>query len=288
LAIIFAVLSATCFGLALVTGRVGLRLADPRTGAAISIPSATILFIIAAPFAPGIAGLNLHAALLFAAVGLVFPAVVTILTFRSNELLGPTITSAVSGTAPLFALLGAALLLGERIPPQAALSAAGVIAGVALLSWKPGATLRMVLFDWRLMVPIAGAMVRGFSQVGAKEALHLWPSPFAAGFIGYVVSSAVVIVARQYQRSTRSRLTAKGIAWFATTGVLNGGAVLLLYAALAIAPVWKVTPIVASYPLITGVVSAVFLRDERLSLQVVTGAGMTVAAVVFLVSLGGG
>jgi drug/metabolite transporter (DMT)-like permease len=118
--------------------------------------------------------------------------------------------------------------------------------------------------------------------------LHLWPSPFAASFIGYVVSSAVVIVARQYQRSARSRLTAKGIAWFAATGVLNGGAVLLLYAALAIAPVWKVTPIVASYPLITGVVSAVFLRDERLSLQVVTGAGMTVAAIVFLVSLGSG
>jgi drug/metabolite transporter (DMT)-like permease len=52
---------------------------------------------------------------------------------------------------------------------------------------------------------------------------------------------------------------------------------------LAIAPVWIVTPIVASYPLVTGVVSALFLRDEKLSLQVVAGAGLTVAAVVLLV-----
>lgn len=283
MAIIFAVLSATCFGLALVTGRVGLRIIDPRSGAAISIPTAAILFVVAAPFVPGIAGIRLEAALLFAAIGLVFPAVVTILTFRSNELLGPTITSAISGTAPLFALLGAALLLDERIPPRAALSAAGVIAGVALLSWKTGVALRTRLFDWRLMVPIAGAAVRGFSQVGAKEALHLWSSPFAAGLIGYLVSSVVVIAARQQQGAARSRLTAKGLAWFSVTGALNGGAVLLMYAALAIAPVWTVTPIVASYPLITGVISAVFLRDEKLSLQVLTGAGMTVAAIVFLV-----
>jgi drug/metabolite transporter (DMT)-like permease len=287
LAIIFAVLSATCFGLALVTGRVGLRIVDPRSGAAISIPTAAILFVIAAPFVSGIAGIPLEAALFFAAVGLVFPAVVTILTFRSNELLGPTITGAVSGTAPLFALIGAALLLGERIPPQAALSAVGVIAGVALLSWKKGTALRVTLFDWRLMVPIAGAAVRGFSQVGAKEALHHWSSPFAAGLIGYLVSSVVVIAARQQQGTTRSRLTAKGIAWFSATGALNGGAVLLLYAALAIAPVWTVTPIVASYPLITGVASAVLLRDEEFSPQVFAGAGLTVAAIVFLVGSSG-
>jgi uncharacterized membrane protein len=122
----FAVLSATCFGLALVTRRVGLRWLDPRSAASISIPSATVLLLIAAPFSLGAAGFDLRAALLFAAIGLAFPAVVTLLTFRANELLGPTITGAVSGTAPLFALAGAGLLLGKHAPARAAISAAGI------------------------------------------------------------------------------------------------------------------------------------------------------------------
>jgi drug/metabolite transporter (DMT)-like permease len=256
---------------------------DPRSGAAISIPSAAILFVAAAPLAFRSADFDLRGAVMFAAVGLVFPAVVTILTFRSNELVGPTVTGAVSGTAPLFALLAAGLVLGERIPPQAAGSAAGVLAGVALLSWKKEAALRTPIFDWRLLVPIAGAMVRGFSQVGAREALHFWPSPFAAGLIGYAVSSAVVIAARRHHRPASARLTGKGIAWFSGTGILNGGAVLLMYSALTTAPVWEVAPIVASYPLITAIVSALFLPHERLSLRVVAGAGVTVAAVIYLV-----
>lgn len=136
MAISFAILSSLCFGIAHVTGRVGLRMLDARSGAAISIPTATLLFIAAAPVALDLAGFSIRAALLFAAIGLFFPALVTILTFRSNRLLGPTVTSAVSGTAPLFALLAAGILLRERVPPQAAVSALGVVIGVALLSWK--------------------------------------------------------------------------------------------------------------------------------------------------------
>ena len=117
-ALALAILSSLCFGVALVSGRIGLRTLDARSGAAISIPTATVLFLIASPFAFDAAGFTVLAALIFAAVGLFFPGLVTILTFRSNEQLGPTITGAVSGTAPLFALIAAGLLLGEQVPPR--------------------------------------------------------------------------------------------------------------------------------------------------------------------------
>jgi drug/metabolite transporter (DMT)-like permease len=282
LAIGFAILSSLCFGTALVTGRVGLRLLDARSGAAISVPTATLLFIIAAPFALDFDGFDLRAVLLFAAVGLFFPAIVTIVTFRSNELLGPTITSAVSVTSPLFALLAAALLLGERVPAQAATSAAGVMVGIALLSWKKG-TERRGFAGWSLLWPVAGAVVRGLAQVGAKAGLLVWANPFAASLIGYVVSSATVVGAERLGRSPKRRLTGKGIAWFAGTGILNGSAVLLMYAALSIAPVWTVAPIVASYPLITAILGATVLHDEKLSLRAAAGATITVAAIVYLV-----
>lgn len=279
----FAVLSSLCFGIALVTGRVGLRVLDARSGAAISIPIATLLFVVAAPFALDMDGFEVRAVLLFAAVGLFFPAIVTLLTFRSNELLGPTITSAVSGTAPLFALLAAGLLLGERVPAQATVSAAGVVVGVALLSWKNGA-VRKGFVGWSLLWPIAGAVVRGLAQVGAKAGLLVWASPFAASLIGYVMSSATVVGADRLRQSKKQALTRKGIAWFAATGVLNGSAVLLMYAALSMAPVWTVAPIVASYPLITAVLGTAVLHDEKLSLRTAAGATIMVAAIVYLVS----
>lgn len=283
MALVIALLSSVCFAVALVTSRVGLRLLDARTGAAISIPTATVLFILATPFALDTSGLDLRAVVLFAAVGLFFPVSVTLLTFRSNELLGPTVTGAVSGTAPLFALLTASLFLGEQVPPQAAVSALGVVAGVALLSWKKGA-LRSGFIGWALLWPLAGAIVRAFAQTGAKAGLLVWANAFAAGLIGYLVSCTVLICAERLRGSARPPLTRRGIIWFAGTGVLNGGAVLLMYFALSMAPVWVVAPIIASYPLITLIIGAALLHDEKLSLHTATGACITIAAIVYLLT----
>ena len=281
MALAIALLSSVFFAIAMITSRVGLRALDARSGAAISIPTATLLFIVAAPFALDTAGFDLRAVLFFAAVGLFFPVGVTLLTFRANELLGPTVTSAVSGTAPLFALLAASVFLGEQVPAQAAVSAAGVVAGVALLSWKKDA-VRPGFIGWVLLWPLAGAVVRAFAQTGAKAGLLLWSNAFAAGLVGYLVSCTVVIGADRLRRSGRPKLYPRDIAWFAGTGVLNGGAVLLMYFALSMAPVWVVAPIVASYPLLTAILGTAVLHDEKLSLHAALGGCLTIAAIVYL------
>ena len=282
MALVIALLSSVCFAVGMVTSRVGLRTLDARSGAALSIPSATVLFILAAPFALDTTGFDLQAVLFFAAVGLIFPVSVTLLTFRSNELLGPTVTSAVSGTAPLFALLTASLFLGEHVPPQAAVSALGVVAGVALLSWQKGA-VGSSFIGWALLWPLAGAVMRAFAQTGAKAGLLLWSNAFAAGLVGYLVSCAVVICASRFRGVETPKPTRRDIAWFAGTGVLNGGGVLLMYFALSMAPVWVVAPIIASYPLLTAIISAAVLHDEKVTLHAAAGGGLTIAAIVYLI-----
>lgn len=282
MALVFAFLSTLCFALGLVTARVGLRGIDARAGAALSVPTATLLFVLLAPFVLDLQGFDMRAVLLFAAVGLVFPAAVTLLTFRSTALLGPTVTSTVASTAPLFALAAAALVLGEAVPAHAAVSALGVVAGVALLSWE-GKGMRRSFRGRALLWPVAAAVVRGLAQVGAKAGLLLWANPFAASLVGYLMSSATLVTADRAPSGRNVRLTRKDVAWFAGTGVINGLGVLSLYAALARAPVWQVAPIVASTPLVTAILSTAILRDERLSGRVVTGALVTVAAIVHLV-----
>ena len=76
MAMLLAALSALCFGVGMVTGRVGLRTLDPRAGAAISIPTATVLFLAAAPFAIEWSAFNLSTAIIsatiiFALVGMI-------------------------------------------------------------------------------------------------------------------------------------------------------------------------------------------------------------------------
>lgn len=281
MALFLAVLSSLCFGIALVTGRIGLRTLDALSGVAISIPTAMLLFVAFSPFMLDLKGFNLPAVLLFAAVGIFFPAVVTMITFRSNALLGPTVTGAVSGTSPLFALVAVHFFLNEHIPGEAVIASIAVFAGVGVLS-RGRNVARAGFIGWAIFWPVSGALVRGLAQVGAKAGMLLWPSPFVASLIGYSLSSATVISARWFAHSERPKLTKQSFFWFATTGALNGTAVLLMYGALSVAPVSLVAPVVASYPLVTALVGALVLKEEALTLRVTAGAIITVAAIVYL------
>jgi drug/metabolite transporter (DMT)-like permease len=279
--VLLAILGTVCFGAGMISSRLGLRDTDARTGAAISVPTATLLFVASAPFTVDVAAFSTDAALIFAGVGLFYPALVTLITFRSNEVLGPTVTSAISGTTPLFAILAASLLLGEQVPAQAAMAALGVAAGVALLSWRPGLATD-VLQGRALLWPLGGALLRGLAQTGAKAGLLIWANPFAASLIGYLVSSAAVFGTAHARSGGRRRASAAGKRWFIATGIINGAALLLTYGALAQAPVSTVAPIIAAYPLVTVLGSALFLREERLGLRVVCGAIITAGAIAWL------
>ena len=92
LALSFA--SAVCFALALVLTKFGLRTVEPRAGAGISVPATAVLFLVLSPLTVDFAAWHGQAALLFAAVGLVFPIAVTRLTFAANRRIGAGLTGA--------------------------------------------------------------------------------------------------------------------------------------------------------------------------------------------------
>lgn len=280
---LLAALGAVCFACGMITSKLGLRWRDARAGAAISVPTAAALFAAASPFALDLAAFSLEAAALFALVGLFFPALVTLLNFASTHRLGPTVTSTLSATAPVFALAAAALILGESITPRVLLAACGVAAGIALLSWAPGALPARELRLW-LALPLGGALLRALAQTLAKVGLLLWPNPFAAVLIGYLVSSTTVIAIDRLSRQRPAASRRAGVAWFAFTGALNGIGVLAMYAALQAAPVSQVAPIIATYPLITFLLAVLGLREERLTARAAAACALTLAAVVFLVA----
>lgn len=278
-AIVYAVLSATLFGAALVTTHSGLKYLEAAAGARVSIPAATLLFWLLAPFAD-LAGWQLAAIGIFALVGLFFPAAVTLLTFEANRRLGPSVTGAVGSTAPLFAVLGAALFLGEALGVRELSATSLIVLGSVLLSGLQGADTRAQRHG-AMWLPWTAAALRALAQVLSKAGLTLWPNPFAAALLGYTVSSLAVWTATLGQPVTR-KFHRRGAAWFAATGILNGVAVLCLYRALNTGTVILVSPIVATYPLFTLILSAIFLREERMSKTLVGGVALIVTGVIVL------
>jgi len=281
-AILFAFASAAFLGAGVVTAQFGLRTVEPLSAAAISIPSFTLLFLLASPLLLAGEPIVWRALPIFAAIGLVFPAMLTLLTFASNSALGPVVTSTLGNLAPLFAVALAVALLHE---PLHALQFAGLVIAVA------GAVIITIarprdLGDWRtwaLLLPLASALLRGVVPPIVKLGLEIWPSPLWACLIGYVMSSLVVLTVQRIRKgSFVAEASRAGRLWFALTGICNGLSLLTLFAALRNGPITLVAPVAAIYPLITLLLSAMVLRHVRITPRIVAGAVLTVAGVALV------
>jgi drug/metabolite transporter (DMT)-like permease len=283
-AVLLALGSTLGYGAAFALTRVALNWMPPRLGAAFSVPTSTLLFWCLAPFSIDMTKADLGAATLFACVGLFFPAAVTLLNFESSRLLGPNIAGAMSGLAPLFAVLLALILLHETLRPLQLFGLAGIVGGVMLMYRGRRQAFPSWLQSLFFLLPLAAAVIRGGVQPIIKLGLERWPSPLAAVVIGYTVSSAVLIgSALARDRQAAGSINRRGVLWFAAVGLCNGSAVYLTYAALGRGPVTLVAPLIASYPLITLVLSAAFLKEERLTPQLMTAIAVTVAGLIVLI-----
>lgn len=278
-----ALLSAACFGAALIVNHLGLRHATSYVGARISLSTTFVLWCVLAPLLLEPSLWHAGAALIFVIVGLFYPGAVTVLSNESNRLLGPTLTGIISSSTPLFATTLAVLILGEQLTLAIAAGGLTIVSALVLMSWQGSAKAS---FGWRLLLPLSTAVLRGLAQTLSKLGLGLWPSPFAAALIGYTVSGVGIwgiMLARQ-RMGAADRFNRAAVPWFMAAGVLNGCALLFLYHALHIGRVSIVAPLVALYPLFTMLFSAVFLKSEVLTPRLVVGAVLAVAGVAVLVA----
>lgn len=252
-------------------------------GAAISMLASTAAFWVLAPALLSGDSWIPKSGIIFAAVGVLFPAAVTLLTFESNKRMGPTVAGSLGNLAPLFAILAAIVILDERLSPWHVAGVTTIVVGVTVISSRGGGGAPRGWPAWILILPLLAAAIRGGVQPAVKYGLTDWQNPFAAVLIGYTVSSIVVIAAATLRdHRWPQRVSKDGVFWFSSVGLCNGLAVLLLYTALSLGPVVLVSPTVASYPLVTLVLSLILLRTGRPTWRQAIGVAMTVIGVAVL------
>ena len=283
-AILFAFASAAFLGAGVVTSQLGLRTMEPLAGAAISVPAFALLFLLLSPVLLSGEPVVWRGLPIFAAIGLFFPAYLTLLAFASNRALGPVITSTLGNLAPLFSVALAVALLHEPLRPAQLAGLVIAVIGAVIIS----VTRPRDLGHWRswaLLLPLAAALIRGVIPPIVKLGLEVWPSPLWACLIGYLMSSLVVLaVQRIRQGSFVAQAPASGRLWFAVTGISNGLATLAMFAAVRHGPITLVAPVVAIYPLVTVVLSAVMLKHIAITPRIVGGTLLTVAGVALVLA----
>jgi len=281
-AILLAFASAAFLGGGVVITQFGLRHVHPLSGAAISIPTFTAVFVLASPILLHGETVVWSAVPIFAAVGLVFPALLTLLTFASNRALGPVVTSTLGNLSPLFAVALAVVVLHEPLRPLQVAGLAVAVSGVLIITVTRTDAMR----DWRtwaLLLPLGAALMRGIVPPVIKIGLNIWPNPIGASLVGYIFSSLTVLMVERFRNgSFIVKAPRAGRVWFAITGLCNGIGTLLLYAALGAGPVTLVAPLVATYPLITVGLSAVALPNVKVTARLLVGTVATVAGVVLI------
>jgi drug/metabolite transporter (DMT)-like permease len=275
-----ALAAAACFAWGQVLIQFGLRTVPSWRSPIYSIGGSAVLAWIFAVLFVDFRQMKLDAALIFAGVGLIFPVAVSMLSVRSNEALGPAVASAVGNVAPVFAVLGAILFLGERPGAGQLAGLALVVMGVALLALRGGTGGRHWPI-WVLALPLSAALIRGAIQPAIKTALAQWHEPMAAAAIGYTTSTLMILMIAGRRAWRVGPADRRGVMWFTLVGVFNGAATFLLYAALGLGPITLVAPLVALFPLIAVVLSLVLLR-ERLPLLGLLGIVVSVVGVIVL------
>lgn len=282
IATLLALASAFGIGLGFVLTQFALRWMPPWQGAAFSVPTSTLLFWALAPFFVDLTKTDYSALGLFAGAGLLFPATVTLLNFESNRLVGPNIAGAVSGLTPLFAVILGLPLLGEKPRPLQLLGIATVIIGVMLMYWGRKQIIPRWSI-WMLVLPLLAAVIRGCVQPVVKFGLERWHNPIVAVLVGYTVSSAVLIGNAWFRDpGYLRRFNPRGALWFGCVGLCHGLSVLALYAALGYGSLALVSPLAASYPLATLLLSFALLKHEPITAQLVAAVVLTVGGIVLL------
>jgi drug/metabolite transporter (DMT)-like permease len=281
---LLALTSAFLFALSIQIQNLGLGHADPRSGALVNIGSTAAVYWLLAPFFIETAYWLTPAAGLFALVGLFRPALSANLAVSAIKIMGPTLTSGLAATAPIFAAIFAVLLLDETLTWPLALGTAGVVAGVAVSAFRPGGITRAWPL-WAISLPLGAAFFRAAGHPIIMIGLKELPEPFFAGLVSYTVSLVVAFLAFRIQGRAFEKLS-WGYGWFAVAGVLNGISIYSLNSALKFGQLLTVAPIVSCSPVFTILMGYLIFKRETITWTTVATVGLVVSGVIVVVMQG--
>lgn len=244
--------------------------------------SAAILWLLFPFFAP-LSALWTPVSLVFVTAGIFAPGIGRTLSYVGIEKIGVARSVPIANSSPIFASVFAVLFLAEAWVPQNIVGTLLVISGVIILS-----VAKPAQGEWRkldVIYPLIGAMAFGASAILRKAGLGYVDIPVMAAAVTAGSAALFSLALLQFRGGKDAfKLTRRSAAWLFTAGLVNTAAMLSVFYALSHGKVVIVEPLVSSNPVLTLLLTAIFLRDlEAINMRVVTGAFLTVTGTVLVV-----
>lgn len=280
----YGLASALLFALSNHFTNMGLERSDARSGTLVSVATSAIAYWLFAPFfLQGWYWLT-TAALMFAVVGIIRPALSTTLAISSIKMMGPTLTSSLTAATPIFGAMFAIAVLGEQMSLPVAIGTAAVVAGAVVAAWNPKG-LKRTWPLWAIVLPLGASLIRAIGHIVTKYGLIEVDSPSFAVLVGNTVS--LTTVAYMFKREKRPLSgTGSSNLWFVAAGIANALSLQFLNNALAIGDVVAVVPIVSATPVFTLLLGFLYFGRETITWRTIGTIALIVPGVV-LVALSG-
>jgi len=258
-----------------------MRYTDSQTATLFQIGVSTALYWLISPFYLEISFWSSPVLPLLAAIGLMRPLISANLGMAGTRILGPTISSTLASTAPLFGVALGVVLLAETLSWEIALGTAGIVFAVAILSWRRASSRTWPLIA--LLLPVGAAMIRSLAHALAKIGLEVLPSPFFVALVAYTVSFPIALANDiRIRRNKPRRLSIASLKWLVITGLIYAVSVLVMNTALMSGRLIVVSPIVACSPLFTLLLGRFVFREKSLNRKVTIAVLLVVPSVILI------
>ena len=198
--------------------------------------------------------------LIFAIVGVFVPGVARFFIFRGMEKLGASISSCLTNSTPLFAIVFAVIFLDERPTITNLLGAVSIVAGIVSLSWRGTAK------TWRtrdLLFPLSAALLFAGRDNLVRVGLLRIRSPVLGAAIAALVSflTITLLFCASGKKTPLSSSAGRGLLLFALSGFMNFLSYVFIYTALSMERVSLISPLVNCSSLFVVPLSLVFLKE---------------------------
>ena len=285
MSIYFALQAGFFFACSHVLIRRGLVNSNAVTASLISLSATAVISAVLALLMVPLEGFVTPALWYFALAGIFAPGLGRTLTYVGIERIGVSRAVPVVNSSPLFASVLAIFILEEDWPLQNFLGTCLVICGVVILSRsQPDKT------DWRLsdfFLPVAGALAFAISSNLRKLGLQAENIPLIATTVTASTAAFCAWLILHFQWGWNAiRVTRTSFRWLLAAALCNSTATISVFYALSYGKVVIVEPLVAANPVLSILLTAIFLRDlESITMRVVSGALCTVAGTILIVTL---
>ena len=277
-----ALLASMCFALFAVYGWLGLRRSTPLTATIVSLAARTITLGTAVILFGGVPGFATKALVVFIILGLM-QTVISLLTFMGLQKIGTSRSQPLRNSYPLWSAAIAIALMGERAGVAVLVGTLLVVAGVVMISWKPEASPASYRW-WHVLYSMGAGFLAGVAFPLRRYGLTITNEPVFFSFVVAIVSLIGAVPYSLWTGSERRLIwQRRAVIDFFLSGFFEALGALLTLVALTTGRVVIVSPIVATTPLFSLVISLIFLRGKE-TINTITILG-TFAVVVGTIAI---